>query len=322
MYNLNDFFTEILLHLLGRGARLGRGWGEWGSLRRHLQLGHGAWAKEAKCEISWRKLCRRLEMEDRCNKDNSAHFKPWLHVPSQFRQRNCFSCLSSTWVLGIGLADVWASAGATPARKQNFTGPLPTGQLSTDWLEWASLGLPSQPQLVHWIQFNVAFTRPCSTSANVQTHHQKKSQKKKLRVLHLTPLCVKCAKGTHSYSTKLVQESESYYTPSSGRASQMFNPGCLSEKTLLKPKETAGSLSHVCNFSNLDIGNLVHQILPWDHRTSPSDCAAGSRLLRAPLSSLNSSSSSFSNLAGTLLSSEAVVAWHPQHNCSFLHLHV
>ena len=68
MYNLNDFFTEILLHLLSRGARLGRGWGEWGSLRRHLQLGHGAWAKEAKCEISRRKLCRRLEMEDRCNK--------------------------------------------------------------------------------------------------------------------------------------------------------------------------------------------------------------------------------------------------------------
>ena len=57
---------------------------------------------------------------------------------------------------------------------RSSTGPLPTGQLSTDWLKWVSLGLSSQPELVHWIQFNVSFTCPCSTSAA----HQKKSLRK------------------------------------------------------------------------------------------------------------------------------------------------
>ena len=53
------------------------------------------------------------------------------------------------------------------------------------------------------------------------------------------PLRIKCAKGANSCSTKRVQESKSHHAPSSGRASQMFNSGCLSEKTLLKLESLA-----------------------------------------------------------------------------------
>ena len=76
MYNLNDFFTEILLHLLGGGARLGRGWGEWGSLRRHLQLGHGAWEKNDKVrDFSPKTLPAPRNGRSLQQKENSAEFK-------------------------------------------------------------------------------------------------------------------------------------------------------------------------------------------------------------------------------------------------------
>ena len=135
-------------------------------------------------------------------------------------------------------------AGATAARKQNFTGELLKSKQSqfhwpfadwpfADWLARVSKLRSLKPTRIgalNSVQKHVAFTRPCSTSDNDQTRHQIEISKTKLRVLHLMPLRVKCAKGANSYSTKWVQQSESHDAPSSGRVSQMFNSGCLSEK--------------------------------------------------------------------------------------------